>query len=103
MGDDEYMHLERLRMMRSVPRRRRRMRRDPKSTRPPVDKATTQMTPKRLEILRRKDLDARIWLKHRAEDVEGPSSNAGRVLFGRRKNDDEEDWMSVLEAPLYDL
>ena len=76
------------------------MRRDPKSTRPPVDKAATQMTPKRL---RRKDLDARIWLKHRAEDVEGPSSNAGRVLFGRRKNDDEEDWMSVLEAPLYDL
>ena len=58
MENNERMHLERLRIMRRAPRRRRRMRRDPKSTRPPVDKALLQVMPERLEKLRRRDPDA---------------------------------------------
>ena len=68
------------------------MRRYPKSTRPPVDKATTQSTSERLKILRRRDSDARIWPKRQDEVDEDRSSIVGRVPFGRRRNADEEDW-----------
>ena len=86
MEEDRRIHLERLRRMRSAPRKRRRMRRDRKSTRPPVDKA---LMSERLQILGRYP-DDRISLIRQDEDVEDQRSNAGRVLSERRRNEVED-------------